>query len=224
MIAFCEGYGPDYDPSNQEITIAKLENKLTASQNGIDGVTTNIIPWKVAVNSRQDGFEGTRKLATRVVNSFAASGAPESAIDDAKGFKRKIDGARAETLVDDPNTPEDESQGNSVSQQSYVQLTEHWDNLIELLEAHSQYAPNETDLQTTSLTTYVDGLKALNTGVNTTIPPLSNARIARDEALYSETNGLVTLAALVKKYVKSVYGAGSPQYEQISGLEFTTPR
>lgn len=54
--------------------------------------------------------------------------------------------------------------------------------------------------------------------------PLSNSRITRDDAMYATDTGLVDLAALVKKYVKSLYGADSPQYKQISGLEFTRPR
>lgn len=165
-----------------------------------------------------------RKLTTRVVNAFAASGAPQNALDDAKTLKRKLDGQRAKTLVDDPSTPEDESQGNSVSQQSYTQQVEHLDNMIELLEAHPAYNPNETDLQTTSLATYSTSLKTANTGVITTNTPLSNSRITRDAVLYANDGNLVDTALLVKKYVKSVFGADSPQDAQISGLQFTRPR
>jgi len=49
-------------------------------------------------------------------------------------------------------------------------------------------------------------------------------RITRDEVLYADGTGLVELAGLVKKYVKSLYGADSPQYEQTSGLEFSRVR
>lgn len=41
---------------------------------------------------------------------------------------------------------------------------------------------------------------------------------------YASDTGLVDLAGLVKKYVKSLYGADSPQFKQISGLEFTRPK
>ena len=50
--------------------------------------------------------------------------------------------------------------------------------------------------------------------------PLSNARISRDEELYAGTTGLVDLAGLVKKYVKSVFGGDSAQFKQLSDLEF----
>jgi hypothetical protein len=154
-------------------------------------VTTTRAPLTVAVNERQNAFADLRRLTTRVVNSFAASGAAQNAVDDAKTLKRKIDGARAKALPqDNPNTPDDESQGNSVSQQSYTQLTEHLDNLIELLDGSGTYAPNETELQLGTLQTYSTSLKSANNAVINSTTPLSNSRITRDEVLYADGTGL----------------------------------
>ncbi len=71
---------------------------------------------------------------------------------------------------------------------------------------------------------YSTTLKNANTAVTTAGTPLRNSSITRDDAMYATDTGLVDLAALVKKYVKSLYGADSPQFQQISGLEFTRPR
>src|SRR6185369_16666945 len=98
------------------------------------------------------------------------------------------------------------------------------DNLIELLDNSGIYAPNETELQIGALQTYSTSLKNANTNVINNTTPVSNKRITRDEVLYGAGTGLVDLALMVKKYVKSVYGADSPQYQQISGLDFTRPR
>lgn len=222
MISFVSGYGSAYDPSNTTIELAALQAKLAAASGSLDGVGTALAPWKTKVNDRETAFLGLRKLVTRVVNSFAASGANQNAIDDAKAIKRKIDGARAKALPqDDPETPENESQGNSVSQRSYTQTVEHFDALIEFLTNNASfYAPNENDLKLTTLTAKATAMKSANAAVLTTATPLSNARITRDVDLYNETSGLVDVAALVKKYVKSLFGADSPQYKQISGLEF----
>jgi hypothetical protein len=222
LISFVQGYGADYAPNNAAITLVNLQAKLAAAQAGIDGVSSALAPWKVVTNDRQNAFEGIRKLTTRVVNSLAASGAPKNTVDDAKSLKRKIDGARAKALPkDNPETPDDESRGNSVSQQSYTQLTEHLDNLIELLDSSGTYAPNETELQVATLTSYSTSLKNANTAVINATTPLSNSRVTRDEALYADETGLVDVATVVKKYVKSLYGADSQQYQQISGLKFT---
>lgn len=223
LISFASGYGADYHPANTAITLANLQAKLTEAKATIDGVTAANAPFKVAVNDRQDEFEGIRKLATRVVNSFEAAGASQNEVADAKSLKRKIDGARKTALPkDDPPTPGGgDSKGSSVSQQSFTQLIEHLDNLIALLASTGAYAPHEPELQLTALNARAASLKTANFAVISATPPLSNARITRDQSLYADNTGLVALAVLVKKYVKSLYGADSPQFLQIRGLEFT---
>ena len=49
----------------------------------------------------------------------------------------------------------------------------------------------------------------------------SNARITRDNLLYSKDSGLVDVAMDVKNYVKSIFGATSPEYANVSDIEFT---
>ena len=51
----------------------------------------------------------------------------------------------------------------------------------------------------------------------------SNARISRNSVLYAENTGLVEIALEVKKYVKAIFGATSPQYKQVSGIKFKKP-
>ena len=146
------------------------------------------------VNERETAYDGIRKLVTRVVNSYAASGAKKNSVEDAKSVKRKIDGARAKALPkDEPGTIEDESKGNSVSQRSYTQVAEHFDNLIELLDNDAAYAPNEVELQTATLTAKSTSMKAANNAVTASDTPLSNARIDRNAELYGEDDGYATL-------------------------------
>ena len=225
LISFVQGYGATYAPGNTAMTVANLQAKLAAAQAGIDGVSSALAPWKTVVNDRQNAFDGIRKLTTRVVNSFEASGAAKNAVDDARAIKRKIDGERAKALPEDnPDTPGKEGKSISVSQQSYTQLVEHLDNLIELLDSSGAYAPNEAELKLATLNAYSTTLKNANTAVINAATPLSNSRIARDDAMYADDTGLVDLAGLVKKYVKSLYGADSPQFSQVSGLDFSRPR
>lgn len=223
LISFVQGYGADYAPGNPAITLVNLQAKLAESQAGIDSVSSTKAPLTVVVNDRQNLFAELRPKSTRIVNSFASQGAPQNAVDDVKGMKRKIDGVKLKTLPKGATgTPEDgDGKGHSASQQSYTQLTEHFDNLIELLDT-SGFAPNEPDLTLAALTTFATSLKDSITAVINATTSWSNARITRDEALYGE-GGLVALAGLVKKYVKSLYGAESPQFKQISGLEFSRP-
>ncbi len=225
MIAAVNGYGGAYKPANAAITLANLQAALNDANAGIDAVTTALIPWKVAVNERENEYAGIGKLTTRVAASFASCGADANAVEDMKGFARKIAGDRKSKIpVDDPNTPEDESKHNSVSQRSYTQIAEHLDGMIEMAMNEPKYAPNETELQVASLQAKSAACKAKNQNVIDKTVPVDNGRITRNNALYDESTGIVELARLVKLYVKSLFGAGSPEYAQISGLQFTKPR
>jgi len=91
-----------------------------------------------------------------------------------------------------------------------------------LLTSVPLYNPNEEDLKVESLTTLYTELKAKNTDVLTATIQLSNARISRNEILYKPLTGLVDIAFDTKLYIKSVFGATSPYFKQISKIEFKT--
>ena len=110
----------------------------------------------------------------------------------------------------------------SSSQMSYNSRLDNFDKLIKLLDSVSLYAPNEEDLKITSLTALHNDLNAKNIAVVNAAVPLSNARISRNNVLYKANTGLVDIAADTKTYIKSLYGATSPQFKQVSKLEFNT--
>ncbi len=225
IISACNGFGSAYNPNNSALVISALQTALNAGNAGIDGVTTGLIPWKVKVNVRENEYAGVGKLSTKMAASFASCGATKNAVDDMKTFARKITGARKKKIaVDDPNTPDDESKHNSVSQRSYTQIAEHFDNMIKMCQNEPLYKPNEVEIQVGTAQTKLAAMRAANTGVIDAVTPLNKARITRDTALYDDSTGICELARLVKLYVKSVFGASSPQYKQISGLRFTKPR
>ena len=221
MIAFCIGYGVDYKPTNPLIEIPSLQALLAQAQAALDDVQVKLAPWKNKVADRENIYEGVRPLTTQILAAFDACGAAGNKVDNMRTFQRQVQGARAKALPpDDPSTPEDESKGNSVSHLSYVQVAEAFSQMIQIALAEPLYTPNEAHLQIGTLQTRLAAMEAANTGVVDTAVPLSNSRITRNDVLYTDVTGIADVAALVKKYVKSVFGATSPQYAQVSGLEF----
>jgi hypothetical protein len=107
---------------------------------------------------------------------------------------------------------------------SYDSRLENLDKLIALLTSVELYNPNEEELKVTSLTALYNDLKAKNTDVVTATIQLSNARISRNDVLYKPLTGLVDIAFDTKIYIKSVFGASSPQFKQVSKLNFITPK
>ena len=58
--------------------------------------------------------------------------------------------------------------------------------------------------------------------VDQTEAELNAKLIERDQILYADGTGLYSIAQNVKKYVKSLYGATSPEYTNVSNIEFTS--
>ena len=103
---------------------------------------------------------------------------------------------------------------------SYDSRIDNLDKLIKLLLSVAAYAPNETELKVAALTALYTDLKAKNLAVVNADTLLSNARVARNITMYKDNIGLVDVANDVKTYVKSVFGATSPQYKQVCALKF----
>ena len=226
LISFCTGYGASYNPGKTSLKLSSLTALHTLADTKIAAVNAVQTPWSNAVAARDILFKPLSGLITRVVNALESSDIPAQVVDNAKTIARKIQGRRA-TPKDtpppaDPAVPEEETPKNiSASQMGFDNRIDNLDKLIQLLSAQTAYAPNETDLTTATLTTLLADMKAANKVVINTYTPLSNARIDRDDILYKAETGLVDIAAGVKKYVKSVFGATSPQFKQVSGLLFS---
>ncbi|MFZ2322345.1 MAG: hypothetical protein WAV89_01480 [Ignavibacteriaceae bacterium] len=105
---------------------------------------------------------------------------------------------------------------------SYDNRLDNFDKLVRLLITLPEYAPNEIELSASSLQALHTNLLSLNSAVVNSYTALSNSRINRNNILYAPLTGLTDIAAGVKKYVKSVFGASSPEYKQVSGIQFKT--
>lgn len=223
LISFCTGYGATYNPSKAAIQIASLNTLHSNAQGSITGVNSSKTAFTNATNARQTAFDPLKKLCTKIVNALDATDATDKLVKDAKTINNKIQGKRSGDKPTPPPagaTEATEDKTISVSQQSYDSLIENFDKLIQLVSSEPTYTPNETELQVSTLTTNLGNLKTANTAVINSYTNYSNSRITRNSILYAPTSGLVDIAGDVKKYVKSVYGATSPQFKQVSKLEF----
>ncbi len=227
LIAFCATY-PTYNPSSAALTVAGLNTKYTDARTALNGVIAAQTTFNNAVNVRMAAFNGLKPLATRIISAFEACGADAEKVKDAKTINKKLQGRRASEKEDpapvNPGDPVPADNTISASQQSYDQMMEHFARLINLLTTTAAYAPNETDINLTGLATKLGELQTANSDVSNAYAAWSNSRIARNEELYNALTGLVPVAINVKKYVKSLFGATSPQYKQVNSLKFKTEK
>jgi hypothetical protein len=110
----------------------------------------------------------------------------------------------------------------SSSQMSYDSRLDNFDKFIKLLVSVPQYIPNEEELKVASLTAKCNELKLRNRDAVSAAIMLSNARISRNEILYKEITGMVDITVDIKSYIKSLFGATSPQFRQVSKLTFNS--
>ena len=224
LIEFVTGYGATYNPSKNSLKLPQLVALKATAETKLTDVISKNTAYNNKVNERMVAFSNLKSLSTRLVNALQTTDATTQTINDAKTFNRKMQGkkASASQTPTDPNAPAPKT--ISTSQQSYDQLIQHLAGLKSVLEEESSYTPNETDLQVATIDAKIADLTAKNTAVSTAYTNISNSRILRNETLYTSDNGIFETASEVKKYIKSVFGASSPQYKQVSGIKFSKPK
>jgi hypothetical protein len=226
LISFCEGYGSAYNPAALALQLSSLQTQAVDAQSAYEEAKKKQLAFNKVVDERMIAFAPLRSLSQRMLAALAASGCSSETLEGAKTINRKIQGRRKKNTAAGVSEPTDDpTEGNkpaksiSASQQSYDNLSASFSAFIELLVGQAEYQPNETELQTTSLSSYLDTLKVANKAVIDAYTLWSNTRINRNKVMYAKGTGMVDIAQLVKNYVKSVFGNGSPEYKQVSPLE-----
>ena len=224
LIEFVIGYGETYNPSKNSLKLPQLIALRETAQTKLNDVIAKNTIYNNKVNERMVAFGNLKSFSTRLVNALQTTDATNETINNAKTFNRKMQGKKASTTQasTDPNAPAPTT--ISTSQQSYDQLIQHLTGLKSVLETEPSYTPNEIELQIATIDSKIADLSAKNTAVATAYTNISNSRISRNETLYTNENGIYETASEVKKYIKSVFGASSPQYNQVSGIKFSKPR
>ena len=211
----------NYNPPVENLKIVNLQALYTAASIKLTDVEDKRHANKNAITLRQSAFENLKSTSTKIINHLEILGLPQGTIDQAKSLNRIIQGGQKKTT-----TPPDENVQPaptvSISRQSYTQQAENFGILLQLLATIPSYAPNEDDLKLVNLNAYKDSLVSSTQSVDQTEAELNTKLIERDNLLYADGTGLYSIAQKVKKYVKSLYGATSPEYANVSNIQFTS--
>ena len=210
-----------YNPPVENLTIANLQSLYTSANTKLSEVEDKRNANKNAITLRQSAFENLKSTTTKIINHLEILGLSQGTIEQAKSLNRTIQGNHKKTeapIEEGKEAPKTVS----TSRQSYTQQAENFGILLQLLSTIPAYNPNEDELKLINLNTYKDSLVSSTQSVDQTEAELNNKLIERDQVLYAEGTGLYSIAQNVKKYVKSLYGAGSPEYTNVSSIEFTS--
>ena len=225
LIAFCESYAAAYSPSKENLQLVNLKKLHIDATKALDAIIEKATAYSAAVATRQNSFANVKQLFTKIVNAFSVTEASAQSIESVKALNKKIQGTRTQKKTNTTASSESgstpDSKTISTSQQSYDNVVEHLSKIISILSNEPSYKPNETDLQVNSLTELLKTMQDSNKSINIAYAEVSNARIARNELFYDSNTSLYNTAMEVKKYIKSVFGAASPQFKQVSGIKFS---
>lgn len=226
MVAFLESLEQAYRPANTALAIEMLKVLISESEENVKTVNAANVKYIKAVDARQQAFAPLAKLTTRIANALVSCKADKRIIDAAALLNKKISGSRTAPKKTEEQKEAMIAAGKSAKEASTSQMSfdlriENFGKLIILLKETPQYAPNEEDLTMASLEALLDRLNAANENVGKYAGPLDIARIRRNEIMYAPDKGIPDTAKAVKSYIKSAFGATSPQYKKIGGIKFT---
>jgi hypothetical protein len=223
LIKFCSGYNEKFNPSKATLTIAGMQTLFVNAQKSDDDLKAAKTAFQNATNARETAFDAMKKLSTRIINALGATDATQQTKDDANAHRLKINGKRATLRPAKVSAqPESNMRIYSTAQLSYDALVDNFAKLVQTVSAEPLYIPNEEDLKSDALKLCLADLKAKNSTVAEANTAISNMRIVRNSTLYNDVTGLVPIAFAAKQYVKSIFGASSPQFKQVSAVKFNS--
>lgn len=219
------GYGDRYNPINAQISPAALQAVYLLGLSAVNAVDNTLPANTNAKVARSTAFESLDKLTSRIGNAFRSIVADEPAREHVRSLIHLIQRGRVNAKKAKPAVNEGADNPTTINEVTSHKsgVNKQLDNLyklIQYLSSFPSYQPNEADLTVAALKTLYDDLAAKDQAVIDTQVQLDNTRMTRENVLYQPVTGLVQLGNDSKSYIKSVFGARSPEYRQIAKLKF----
>ena len=216
-IQILEEMGTLYNPTNTNILLSNL-NPIKTELNGTIAVLNEKKPiYKNAVAHREIIIAPLGKRSTKLLNFFKSLNVSTTDKENVDSQVKKIRGDKTPKKV---NPETSESSAISTSQMSYDSRIANLDTYTTQLASHPEYAPNETEIQISSLQALHTNLVTLSQTVNSAGNTLITARANRNNILYNNEVNVIQLIKDVKAYLKSLGDAGKPYYNAIVKLQF----
>lgn len=218
-------FEPVYDPSEERLSIPSQKQVKDSSDEVLLKVRTAESACNNATSARTGVFNSLLPLVTRVINALRISDVSAQTITQGEAIVREMRNMRASVIPPASKISNDSENGdskktNKMHSGSYNTRIENFRRLIVLLSTIPAYKPKQTDLTIEALKMKLESLTLANSASQTAEANASAARVQRDIILYAAKTGLVEIALDSKLFVKSAYGATSPQYKSVSGISF----
>ncbi len=214
----------NYQPTNEAILLTALLPLRDRVKASVEQVTAAKTAFMQAAAKRKGGYENLVALATRGINLLSASGADDIEVKQGKALLAKLKSirvsdtpdeeqlkAKAEVNGETPKVPKT----ISVSQQGFINLLAHFNDIVLFLRTVKAYKPNEADLTPDALAAYAQSLDTLNAERNKASAEWAKAIKARNNLMYAEPSGAYHLANSIMAYVAGANKKDSLFYKEL---------
>ena len=227
LVAAATSFGTDYNPSKPSLALPAMQSLLVSSVESLAVLKHAVSVYDTALDARKLAFASLNSFITRIYNALKSSDSSNEADQSAAILVRKLRGQRVSERLTTVELETLKADGKTVKQISSSQMSfdtrlDNFDKLIHLLSSIPEYNPNEAELKVDALRNLYNDLYKKNKAVIEAQVQMNKARSQRFNVLYKPLTGMIDLALDAKMYIKSVAGAGSVTYKQISGLAFRT--
>jgi hypothetical protein len=217
-----QSFGSSYNPALPRLQYANLMSVHKTAVTAFEILNTVNVPYLIAISKREVAFDILKKLLTRINKNAEILLENPTALKAVKELIRRLRGQRATPKKNQEELGEGETPVvyHSVSQLSFKQRIEHFDELIRLLQGQPEYTPNEPELTIAYFNNLLNEMRTTNEAVIDAEIPVTQARNARNSILYTPVTGLVGIANDTKKYVLVAFGMNSAEYKIVRKLKF----
>lgn len=224
LIQYCNDLKDQYKPARKDLTIASMNKLHHESIKIAEAVEHANTSCNKAVKDRRVAYKSLNQLMTRVYNAVIASGGLKKTIASARALKLKMAGKPTQQVKKKKRitrrTKVEKVKKTSNTKLSFKYRAAYFYKMIVLLKSMHEYTPNERELTIEKLKLFHEKLEAHNEAVFSTSVNRGIACDERNKILYDAGSSLISTAANVKRYIRSLFGASSKQYKAISKLVF----
>jgi hypothetical protein len=230
VIAICTGLGGNYNPGQQNLHVSSLVTLLNNAQAALEAIKVAKTNSEYATNHREVAFKDLRKLAGRIISELKSTGVLVQTVADARYIHRKLTGFR---ISRDPiaigSVPAASAEVPASEKKSIARgldfgtQADYFGKLLQTLRTEPSYQPGIEDLKLVALEAKLNDLLAKNATVVRTSVALKNARMYRNDLLYSQSGNVQEAHRAVKQQVKAAFGPRSEEFKSLVNVKFIKP-
>lgn len=231
--------GSIYLPSNNSISQGSINAVYNNCKTAFDNFLSAEAEYKKQTNIREIEFKKLDALIAQIMSHILSLDLDKQTVKDVQATVKKYNGSKGkQTLADagkaplaiaDPNNQDSEKPQEEESDASISQSQQSFDNKFATAEkikytllSIPTYNPNEPELQTGNIQTFLTNLDAINNTANAATTAMLKARSIRNELFYIGPNSLYYTAIKWRRYMRQILLKSNPEfYKKTAALKFT---